>query len=283
MEKYIKIFVLVDDFCKIFQEALKKQLIEKGKRRDRGGKLSLSEQISIMIFYHLSPYKNLKTYYEHFIEKGDLFMQVPCYDRFIQIMPKIFLAMAIMLHYLSGKKTGVYIADSTHISVCKNVRISRHKTFEGLAKRGKTTMGWFYGFKLHMIINDRGEIIAVRITPGNTDDRAALEEMLNKTTLKGKCFADKGYISKGLFAKFYKKGLQIITGIKRNMKNYLMPILDKLFLRKRYVIESIFGILKENFNLHPAKHRSPTNFFVSLLAALLAYQIKPTKPTISYP
>ena len=107
--------------------------------------------------------------------------------------------------------------------------------------------------------------------------------MLNKTTLKGKCFADKGYISKSLFAKFYKKGLQIITAIKRNMKNYLMPILDKLFLRKRYVIESIFGILKENFNLYPSKHRSPTNFFISLLAALLAYQIKTTKPTMSYP
>lgn len=77
--------------------------------------------------------------------------------------------------------------------------------------------------------------------------------------------------------------MQLITGIKRNMKNYLLPILDKIMLKKRFIIETIFGYLKENFNLKPNKHRSPTNFFATLFAALIAFQIKPNKPKISYP
>ena len=157
-----------------------------------------------------------------------------------------------------------------------------HKTFDKLAERGHSSIDWFYGFKLHMIINDKSEIVAIKVTKGNVDDRKAFEEMAIKSGLKGKCYADKVYISKNLFRKLYSKGLTLITGIKRNMNNYLMPILDKIFLRKRFIIETIFGYIKEHFNLRPNKHRSPTNFFVSLLAALIAYQINPNKPNISY-
>ena len=107
--------------------------------------------------------------------------------------------------------------------------------------------------------------------------------MLAAKHLTGKCFADKGYISRDLFSKLYAKGLRLITGIRRDMKNHLMPIIDKLLLRKRFIIETIFGYIKEQFNLTPNRHRSPVNFFVSLLAALIAYQIKPNKPNVSYP
>jgi Transposase DDE domain len=283
MCKYTTIFSIVDDFCKTYADWIQHKLLNSCKQRVRSGKLSLSESVSIMIFYHFSPFKNFKTYYKHFVETGILFKNPPCYERFIQIIPSLFMPIIIMMHYLSGRKTGLYYVDSTHFAVCKNIRINRHKTFESFAARGHSSIDWFYGFKLHMIINDKSEIVALKITEGNIDDRKAFEEMAIKKDLKGKCYADKGYISKELFKRLYQKGLLLITGIKKNMKDYLMPILDKIFLRKRFIIETIFGYLKEQFNIKPSKHRSPTNFFASLFSALIAYQIKPTKPLISYP
>ncbi len=283
MCKYTTIFAIVDDFCKVYEDFISHKLLETGKRRNRSGKLSLSETISIMIFYHFSEFKHFKAYYNYFVSNSKWFKNPPCYDRFIQIIPHIFIPIVIMIHYLSGKKTGIYYVDSTHFSVCKNIRIMRHKTFKGLAERGHSSIDWFYGFKLHMVINDKSEIVAIQITKGNTDGRKAFEEMAIKKDLKGKCYADKGYLSKDSFARLYRKGITLITGIKLNMKNYLMPILDKILHKKRFIIETIFGYIKEHFNVRPNKHRSPINFFTSLLSALIAYQIKPLKPKINYP
>nr|CDI28928.1 hypothetical protein RMONA_1265 [Rickettsia monacensis IrR/Munich] len=136
-----------------------------------------------------------------------------------------------MLHYLSGKRTGIYYADSTHFAVCKNIRINSNRTFNNLAKMGRSSVDWFFGFKLHMIINDKGEIIAVKITKGNVDDRIAFEAMVIKKGLKGKCYDDKEFISEKMFTKLYKQGLIKITGIRKDMKNYLLPLLDKILLR----------------------------------------------------
>lgn len=184
-----------------------------------------------------------------------------------------------MLHYLSGNKTDLYYVDSTYLGVCRDIGISSHKTFRELAERGHSSIDWFYGFKLHMIINAKGEIIAIKVTQGNIDDRKAFEDMVLAKNLRGKCYADKGYISKSLFERLYQRGLTLITGIKRNMRNYLLPILDKIMLRKRFIIETIF----KQFNIRPNKHRLPANFFISLFAALIAYQIKLNKSSISYP
>jgi hypothetical protein len=283
MCKYTTIFSIVDDFCKIYEDWISHNLISYGRSRVRSGKLSLSEAISIMIFYHFSSFKNFKVYYKYYVESGSLFKNFPCYDRFIQIIPSLFIPIIIMMHHLSGRKTGIYYADSTHFAVCKNLRIMRHKTFEGLAARGHSSIDWFYGFKLHMVINDKSQIVAVKITQGNVDDRKAFECIALRHNLKGKVYADKGYLSKDLFQRLYQKGLMLITGIKKNMNNYLVPLLDKLMLRKRFIIETIFGQLKEQFNIRPNMHRSPINFFANLFAALIAYQIKPKKPQISYP
>jgi transposase len=146
----------------------------------------------------------------------------------------------------------------------------------------KAAWGGFFGFKLHLICNFEGQIIAVKITPGNEDDRKAFEALVHRHSLKGKVYADKGYISKDLFKRLWNNGLQLITGIKKNMKNYLFPWFDKILLRKRFMIETIFSSLKEEFNIRPNKHRSPINFFISLLSALIAYQIKPHKPKIKF-
>lgn len=139
-------------------------------------------------------------------------------------------------------------------------------------------MGWFFGFKLHMVINHKGQIMAVKITPGNTDDRMALMGMVK--ALKGKIFADKGYIGKELFLNLWSQVLHLITGTKRTMKNHLMPMIDKVLLRKRFIIETIFGVLKKDFNLEHSRHRSPVNAFVNMMACLAAYTYKCHKPRI---
>ena len=188
------------------------------------------------------------------------------------------MPMSLLLHSLQGEKTGLYFADSTSIKVCRNKRIASHRVFEGLAKRGKSTMGWFFGFKLHLIVNHKGELMAVRITPGNTDDRNALLKIVEG--LQGKCFADKGYLGKKILQQLWNKGIHLITGIRKNMKNYLMPLADKILLRKRFLIETIFGILKTDMNLEHSRHRSPINAFVGILSALIAYTYKKNKPQI---
>ena len=133
-------------------------------------------------------------------------------------------------------------------------------------------------FKLHVVVNNKGHLMAVKITPGNTDDREPLGDMAKGLT--GKCYADKGYIGKKVFKKLWDQGLHLVTGIRKNMKNHLMPFIDKVLLRKRFIIETIFGIMKTDFNLEHSRHRSPTNAFVSILACLVAYTYKTNKPKI---
>lgn len=169
--------------------------------------------------------------------------------------------------------------DSTSIAVCHNKRISRNKTFTGLAERGKTTMGWFFGFKLHLIVNDSGEIIAFSFTKGNVDDRKPLPKMATK--LFGKLFGDKGYLSSELAENLRQMGVTLITSVKKNMKNKLMPYWDKIMLRKRFLIESINDQLKNEMQIEHTRHRSPSNFLVNLISGLLAYSFKPKKPSLN--
>jgi hypothetical protein len=276
------VYCCIDDFCKIYEECAKHHLINSGKERHRNGRMSLSELLTIMVMFHYSPCKNFKYFYEVHLNgfhKND-FPELISYSRFVQLMPRMLVPLSILLHSLFGEETGVYIADATSIPVCHNKRISRNRVFENIAKRGKTTMGWFFGLKLHLVINHKGSIVAVKITTGNTDDRAVLDDMTQG--LFGSLFGDRGYISKPLFEKLYKRGLKLITGVKRNMKNHLMPMIEKLLLRKRFVIETIFGGLKTQMNLSHTRHRSPINSFVNILSCLTAYQLKSNKPYFKF-
>jgi hypothetical protein len=179
-----------------------------------------------------------------------------------------------------GRVTGISFVDSTAIAVCKPKRISNNKVFKGIAKLGKTTIGWFYGFKCHILVNEVGELLAVTFTPGNVDDRAPVPVLCKK--ISGKLFGDKGYISQVLFEELLGRGIKFFTGIKQNMKNSLMPIVDKLLLRKRSIIETIIDQLKNIAQIEHSRHRSVTNFFVNLTAALAAYSIQPKKPAINF-
>jgi hypothetical protein len=275
------LYCCLDDFCKAFEDWEAHRLIPSPTTRQRSGKLSRAEMLFIVVLFHLSPYKNFKGFYLYGIgcQHRACFGDLPHYDRFISLMPRLFVPLMVLLHSLSGEPSGVYFADSTKLAVCHNRRIDRHKVFGDLAARGKTSMGWFYGLKLHFVINHKGQIMALKITPGNTADSTMLDEITQQ--LAGKIYADKGYIGRELFSKLWQRGLHLITGIRRNMRNYLMPWADKIMLRKRFVIETVLDTLKSEMGLEHSRHRSVVNAMVHILSCLVAYAFRPGKPSIS--
>jgi hypothetical protein len=275
------LYCCLDDFCKAFADWEAHRLIPSPQTRQRSGKLSRAEMLFIMVLFHLSPYKNFKTFYLYGIgcQHRGCFRDLPHYDRFVSLMPRLFAPLMVLLHSMSGEHTGVYFADSTKLAVCHNRRIDRHKVFASLAARGKTSMGWFFGLKLHFVINHKGQIMALKITPGNTADSTVLDEITQH--LSGKLYADKGYIGRVLFSKLWQRGLHLITGIRRNMRNYLMPLADKIMLHKRFVIETVLDILKCEMGLEHSRHRSVINAMVHVLSCLVAYAFRPSKPSIS--
>jgi hypothetical protein len=205
------------------------------------------------------------------------------YNRFVELQPRVIVPFMLLLKLFGfGECTGITYVDSTPIKVCHNKRIHSNKVFRDLAQRGKSTMGWFFGFKLHLVVNERGEILHFVFTPGNIDDRN--EALMGKVTqqLFGKLFGDKGYLSKKLFDFLWGKGIQMITKLKKKMKNNLMPIMDKLLLRKRALIESINDQLKNISQLEHTRHRSPINAMVNWISALVAYSYQEKKPSINF-
>src|ERR1700712_4449986 len=275
------LYCCLDDFCKLFDAWEARRLIPSEKTRQGTGKLSRAEMLFIMVLFRLSPFKNFKVFYHYGIgqQYRACFGDIPHYDRFVSLMPRLFAPLMVLLHSLSGEETGIYFVDSSKLAVCHNRRIHRHKVFDGLAARGKTSMGWFFGLKLHFVINQKGQIMALRITPGNTADSTVLNEMTQHLT--GKLYADKGYIGRELFARLWQRGLHLIIGIRRNMRNHLMPLADKLTLRKRFVIETVLDILKCEMGLEHSRHRSVMNAMVHILSCLVAYAFRPGKPSIS--
>lgn len=189
------------------------------------------------------------------------------YERFVILTPSTLGPLSAYLKSLYGHCRGISFIDSTALEVCDNHRIHNHKVFEGFAERGKGSMSWLYGLKLHLVVNDRGEILACQITPRNTDDRKPVPILCKY--LFGKLIADRGYISRPLFEQLWKTfNIQPITRLKKNMKNRLMPLVDKLFLRKRAIIESVIDQLKNISQIEHTCHRSPINCFINIIAGL---------------
>lgn len=276
------LFCNVDDFYKEFFLSEPTNKVEDGKHhRNRNKRLSPSEIMTILIYFHASGYRNFKHFYiNHVLENlNPMFPGLLSYNRFVAITPTVLLPMCSYLFSRFDEQTGISYIDTTKIQVCGNKRISRNKVFKGLGKVGKTTMGWFFGFKLHLIINEKGGLLAVKVTTANVDDRSYVPEMSSK--LLGKIFGDKGYISKKLFEELFERGLQLITTVKKNMKNKLMPMIDKVLLRKRSIIETVNDQLKNISQIEHSRHRSIMNFMVNLLCGLLAYTFQEKKPCIS--
>ena len=277
----IELYCTIDDFGKFLEAGLgEKKLLGSTKTRNVMT-ITLSEIATITLFYHYSGYKNFKTYYKNHVKTylKKEFPNAPSYSRMIELRQDIFWFLALFVQAVAAPCTGISIIDSTSLEVCVSNRRYRHKTFKNMAKAGKTSVKWFFGFKLHMIINHLGEIISFYITPGNVSD--ADSDVLQKITknLFGKLVADKGYL--GRFKDLYDRGILLIHGIRSNMKNKLMSLFDKFLLQQRGIIETIFGILKTDFNLEHSRHRSVKGFFINIFTALAAYAFRPKKPMIN--
>jgi hypothetical protein len=280
----LTIFCSTDDFCKVFSRYQERFLLSSGAaRRIKPSSLSLSEVMTIMIYFHISRYRTFKDYYTKHVcqHMREEFPGLVSYNRFVELMNSAMIPLMIYLQRCRLKKsTGVAFVDSTTLKVCHNRRIHNHKTFNGIAQRGKTSMGWFYGFKLHLIVNHMGDLVSVMLTPGNTDDRnLSMMQILTKDVV-GKLFGDRGYISAKLFKALLQRGLQLITRLKKNMANKLMPLMDKLMLKKRALIESINDQLKNLCQIEHTRHRSSINFLGNLFSGLIAYTFSPQKPSI---
>lgn len=279
----LELFCHIDDFCQIFEKHWQSQLLESGcRQRQRPSTLSLSEMLTIMVYFHQSQYRHFKAYYtEHvLVYLNSEFPQLLSYNRFVQRLPSLVIPLCAYLQHCYGACTGISFIDSTALAVCDNRRISQHKVFEGIAARGHSSTGWFFGFKLHLVVNDCGEILGVYVTPANVDDRSCAPTLC--ASLWGKLFGDKGYLSQKLFQQLFEQGLQLITKLRKNMKNQLMNLSDKLLLRKRVIIETINDQLKNISQIEHSRHRSLAGFMTNLLSGLIAYCHQPKKPSLHF-
>ncbi|SPR12931.1 IS982 family transposase [Orientia tsutsugamushi] len=273
----ITVYYLIDNFCKIYQEWERKRLIPSSNQRNRDGKLSLAELLTITIYFYLSPCKDFKNYYLYYLShKYKGYFRLPSYSMIIQLWPRMLLPLAVLMHYLKGEETGIYYIDSTKLAICHNKRISSNRVFNRFSKIGKSSYGCFLGFKLHLVINNKGELISVKITKSNKSD-LSVASVISKG-LSRKLFGDKAYISKDLFHQLFSNGLRLFTNLRKDMQTYLLDIDDKLLLNKRSLIQSVFNVLKKHMHLEHTRHRSPLNFFVHIIASLSSYSISKLNP-----
>jgi hypothetical protein len=274
------LFCSVDDFWKLFEKEWKKHLI--GYKKPKTGppqELSTSEMMTIIILFHQSNYRTFKHFYafvcQHLRKE---FPKLISYSRFVYLTKMLFVPLFAYLLHRKGTITGIAFVDSTSITVCHNRRIARNRVFKGLARRGKTTSGWFYGFKLHLIVNDQGEILSFLLTTGNVADVAVVEKL--SKGIVGQLFGDMGYVSAKVGKKLLEQGLHLFTNLRSNMKQKLLPLREKILLRKRFIIETINDQLKNISQIEHSRHRAVGNFLVNLLGGIAAYTHQPKKPRL---
>lgn len=287
IDKLTEIFCIVDDFCLEFEKAKEGHVIKKNsaqKSRNRKFCMSDSEVITILIFFHAGQFRNLKHFYINYVKvhlKNE-FPKTVSYNRFVELQQKATIPMAVFLKTCCmGTCTGVSFIDSTPLRACHIKRERSNKVFKGIATKGQCSIGWFYGLKLHLIINDKGEILDFMLTQGNVDDREPLKDKRFHDNVFGKLIGDKGYICKTLFEQLFINGIHLITKIRKNMKNSLMHIHDKILLRKRGIIETVNDELKNICQIEHTRHRSFNNFLTNLLSGLIAYSFFPKKPSLN--
>jgi len=276
---FTELYYEISEFMKTFGGIFSEHLI--GVRRQRPFcRMSICEIMTILIGFQIIGGQNFKQYYKDTVWQFHRaeFPSLVSYNRFTEVAPIAAIPMMIFLKFRieMSLNTTIYVIDSTPVKVCINLRIPHHKVFKELAGRGKTSIGWFYGFKPHLVVNHLGELMAVNITAGNTDDRKPVKNMVKHLT--GKLFGDKGYISAKLAEDLAEQGLELITTLKKNMKKKDIPFADRILLRKRSVIETVNDLLKNFFQIEHSRHRSVSGFVTNLFSALLAYTFYPKKP-----
>jgi len=281
-DRLVEDFCQFDDFCQAYSSHWEARLLRQGtqatKKRGPQAGLTDSEIMTILVLHHSSHFRHFKAFYEGVVLTllRSAFPKAPCYARFIAVTDHAWVPLTVFLLSRMGRRTGIYYIDSTPLAVCHTRRIGRHKVFAGLAARGKTSIGWFFGLKLHLVFNHERQIVALKLTPGNVNDTTPVPELTKD--LIGKLFGDKGYVGKELAQRLLRRGLALMTRVRRNMKRLPVSFLDKALLNGRQIVETIIGHIKEFSSRRLPKHRSVLNAFTHLVAALVAYQIDPLPP-----
>ena len=240
--------------------------------------------MTIMVLFHSGNFRNLRHFYLFYVKAHmeSEFPQTVSYNRFVELQQKAVVPMGLFLKMCClGKCTGISFIDSTPLRSCHIKREKQHKTFKGMAAKGQYSIGWFFRFKLHLIINDKGEILDFMLTQGNVDDREPLKKDDFHKKIMGKLYGDKGYIGKDLFEQLFVDGVHLVTKIRKNMKNSLMHTYDKVMLKKRAIIETVNDELKNMCQIDHTRHRSFENFSSNLLSGLIAYSFFPKKSSLN--
>ncbi len=284
--KVIDLFCMADDFCKFFDAMMAKYTLKSTTKHPyhRASTMSKAEIMLIIILFQDTGYRCLKPFYLENVcrHMRHLFPNVVSYNRFVELEKEIAVPLALFIKkVLLGKCTGFSFVDSTLLLVCRNQRFLIHKASKGIAQKVKCSMGRFFGFKLHLICNEHGEVLNFMITPGNVDDHKSMEYKSFMDFIYEKPVGDKVYIGKNLFERLFVDGIQLITKLKSNMRGALMSLSDKLLLRKRAIIETVNDELKNIAQVEHSRHRSFDNFIVNLLSAIAAYYCFPKKPCIN--
>src|SRR5512135_1579185 len=281
MDSLTELFCLIDDFCRRFEPAWRQHQLTSGARKlRRSSVLSLSELMTLVVLFHQLRFRQFKCFYLDYVCRylRPAFPTLPSYPRCVELLPRCAAPLAALFEALKGSCDGISIVDATPLAVCDNRRITRHQVFKDCAARGKTSMGWFYGFKLHTIITSKGELIRLKLTPGNVDDRKPLLSLCKG--LFGHLFADKGYLGQRLTKVLAGQDIHLITALKKNMKPVPRTDFEKALLRRRSLIETVFDELKNLCQIEHTRHRSVGNFVVNLMAGILAYCLSDNKPTL---
>lgn len=281
--KLIEIFVQTDDFCQELEQWLRNQGKYKPVYR---GRMAMSEMMAILIFYHHSGYKCFQYYYEEMIrfDIASDFPQAVSYKHFLSLIPRCLNHLFMFRKWQSSQiqKGDAFYIDSKRLPVCHNRRIKSNRVFKNIAQHGKSSTGWFYGLKIHLVINNLGEIAAFELSSGNiADNNTDLLKSIFKN-LKGNCYGDKGYIT-SIFEELYEQGIRLISKVRKNMKNKLIHLSDRYYLFKRGVIESVNDILMTVCDIEHTRHRSPVNCFTHIMGALVAYGFLDQKPSVCLP
>lgn len=269
------IFCQIDDFCKELEQYMSHKLLSAAtNKRGPSCALAVSEIMALMVGFQAMRFRNFKAFYQfaqkHWIKH---FPGLPSYQRMVELIKMALLPLTIFNQVYSGKKTGIYYIDSTCLPVCHLKRQRYHKTFESIAEFGRTSVGWFFGLKLHLVINDRGQLIAFKVTRGSRNDGQEAAPLLKN--LEGLAFGDKGYLGKKICEELLTAGLKLITRKRKNMKQESITQYQQQLLNQRGLIETVINHLKHHYQVWHTRHRSIVNAMTHLVAALAAYVIEP--------
>jgi hypothetical protein len=276
----LTIYCFVDDMIKALALSLRPLLSKPGQGTPPTKKhnLSIPELASLAIFRFFTGHRNWKDFYRHLkTYHGKDFLSLPSYKNFLVAIngcagfAMVLLSGFLKLFRLRTPDDAVKFADSTKLRVCEIFRSLSHKVAKGVASKSKTHTGWFYGFRLHIVINGWLEILGIRITTATEDERRALASMWDD--FLGMIVADAGYVGKEWAAKARAEGKILFAAVRANMKKLMTEAQHRL-LKERQKVEIVFATLKLRFGIETTLPRSVFGYFAHYLWALAAYQLK---------